>query len=417
MGEQKNTGLDALDALIGEILPGNRFYAEKFKPISGGPKFESWDDYHSRMPFTTKRELVDDQAANPPYGSNLTYDLARYTRFSQTSATSGRPMLWLDSPESWNWMLRNWARVYTAAEVGPGDRILFAFSFGPFLGFWTAFEAAASIGALCIPGGGLSTEGRLRRIVENEVTVVCCTPTYALRLGEVAREEGIDLAGSALRKIIVAGEPGGSIAAIRNRIEDTWPRARMFDHYGMTEIGPVAYEDPEDAGSLRIIEESLHAEIIDPDSGSAVENGEMGELVLTNLGRTACPLLRYRTGDLVCASRDADSGDLILRGGILGRADDMLIIRGVNVYPGAVDEVVRSIPEIDEYQVNVGTTGSLAELAIAIEMSGSDAASKIAERLQSALYVAFSLRINVAVAKPGSLPRFEMKARRWIRNP
>src|SRR5262249_34165146 len=150
--------------------------------------------------------------------------------------------------------------------VAPGDRFFFAFSFGPFLGFWTAFEAGLRLGCMCLPGGGQSSAARLRAILENRATVLCCTPTYAIRLGEVAAAEGIDLAAGAVRTILVAGEPGGSIPATRARIERLWPGARVRDHHGMTEIGPVSFECPARPGVLHVIEAGYLPEIIDPES-------------------------------------------------------------------------------------------------------------------------------------------------------
>ena len=204
----------------------------------------SLDDFSKRMPFTFKQELVDDQRESPPYGSNLSYSIDRYTRLSQTSATTGKPMRWLDTPADWEWMLNNWRQVYQAAEVSSRDRIFFAFSFAPFLGFWTAFESAVGLGCLCLPGGGLSSAARLRMIFENEITVLCCAPTYALRLAEVAAHEEVKLSSSKVRRIIVAGEPGGSIPGACAQIERLWPGARVIDHHGMTEVGPVSYGCP-----------------------------------------------------------------------------------------------------------------------------------------------------------------------------
>ena len=251
------------------------------------------------MPFTTKAELAADQAAHPPYGSNLTHPIEHYSRFCQTSGTTARPLVILDTAESWDWLLGNWAQIYRAAGLAAGDRIYFAFSFGPFLGFWTAFEAAAKLGFLCLPGGGLGSAARLRAMIEQRATVLCCTPTYALHLAEVAGAERIDLSASAVRKIIVAGEPGGSVPEVRAKIGAAWNGARVIDHYGMTEVGPVAFQDADAEGVLRVIEDSYFAEVIEPASGVAVAPGTVGELVLTTLGRSACPLLRYRTGDLV----------------------------------------------------------------------------------------------------------------------
>src|SRR5207244_8306504 len=201
-------------------------------------------------------------------------------------------------PESWNWVLDNWDQFYQIIGLKTGDRLFFPFSFGPFLGFWTAFEAASRQGFFCLPGGGMSSAARLRFLLDNQATVVLCTPTYALRLGEVAREEGIDLTSSGVRALIVAGEPGGSISATRARIEAIWG-ARVFDHWGMTEIGALGIECPENPAGLHLLETECLAEVIDPTTGEAVPTGQTGELVLTNLGRWGSPLLRYRTGDLV----------------------------------------------------------------------------------------------------------------------
>jgi phenylacetate-CoA ligase len=163
-----------------------------------------------------------------------------YRRFHQTSGTTGRPMRWLDTPDSWAWVVECWTRIYQSAGVGRRDRIFFPFSFGPFLGFWGAFDAAVRMGCLAIPGGGMRSTTRLRTLLDNQATVICTTPTYALHLVEVAEEEKIDLTAGSVRTIIVAGEPGGSIPATRSHIEQLWGGARVVDHHGMTEIGPVS---------------------------------------------------------------------------------------------------------------------------------------------------------------------------------
>ena len=398
---------EKLRALLAEIVPGNCFQTARLAAAGVDAGVANLADFSARMPFTTKAELVADQAAHPPYGTNLTHPVERYSRFCQTSGTTARPLVILDTAESWDWLLGNWAHIYRAAGLVAGDRIYFAFSFGPFLGFWTAFEAAAKLGFLCLPGGGLGSAARLRAMIEQQATVLCCTPTYALHLAEVAGAERIDLSKSAVRKIIVAGEPGGSVPAVRAKISAAWNGARVIDHYGMTEVGPVAFQDADSEGVLRVIEDSYFAEVIEPGSGAAVAAGVVGELVLTTLGRAACPLLRYRTGDLV--KRLAGEPGFALEGGIIGRADDMVVVRGVNLYPSAVDAVVRAVPEIVEYRVEVSRRGALTEVALQVE--GEQAA---AEKLTAALTSAFSLRIPVECVARGTLPRFEMKARRWV---
>ncbi|HEY3897231.1 MAG TPA: AMP-binding protein [Chthoniobacter sp.] len=399
----------SLRDLLAELTRGNRFYTRRFAAENVDVSaITSLEEFSQRVGFTHKQDLVVDQAAHAPYGSNHTYPLEHYTRFCQTSGTTARPLVILDTPESWDWMLGNWAAIFRAAGFTPGDRIYFAFSFGPFLGFWTAFDAAARSGYLGIPGGGLGSAARLRAMIQHRATVLCCTPTYALRLAQAASEEQIDLRESAIRKIIVAGELGGSIPEVRQRISSAWNGAEVFDHYGMTEVGPVAYQTPDRFDILQILEDSYFAEIVHPGTGQAVPLGEVGELVLTTLGRTACPLLRYRTGDLV--RRAVDAPGFALQGGIIGRADDMVVIRGVNLYPAAFDAAVRLVPEIDEYRVEISRRNALAEVEVQIE-SPDDGAVK---KLERALTSAFSLRIPVTRVAAHTLPRFEMKARRWV---
>lgn len=400
--------LASLRGLVVELRDRNPFYAAKLRGINRPPLPSTLADFAARFPFTTKAELVDDQAAHPPYGTARSEPLERFTRCHQTSGTTGAPLRWLDTPESWSCMTEDWVEVFRQAGLHSNDRILFAFSFGPFLGFWLAFEAGLRMGALCIPGGGMGTALRARVLLENQCTVLCCTPTYALHLAEVLRSEGLDASRIRIRLVIVAGEPGGSLPATRSRLSAAWPGARIFDHHGMTEVGPVTHEDPQHPGNLIVLERSFYAESVDPESGQPVAEGEPGELVLTTLRRKACPLLRYRTGDLVRLSRTP--AGLTLVGGILGRVDDMVVVRGVNVYPSAVEQIIRGFPDVTEFRVTLDQLAALPELSVEVEASEATATA-VAERLQSGL----SLRIPVESVPPGSLPRFELKARRWRR--
>lgn len=407
-----------LRALIAVLVRSNRFYGDTLRTAGLDRGIASIHDFTDHMPLTTKQQIIDDQLATPPYGTNLTFPQDRYTRLSQTSGTTGKPLRWLDTAEDWQDMLHNWTRVFEAAGAEPGDRIFFAFSFGPFIGFWTAFEAAAQRGLLCIPGGGMSSSARIAAIRDNEVTVLCCTPTYAIHLGQAASREG--LGQSKLRRIIVAGEPGGSVPATRALIERLWPGTRVFDHYGMTEVGPVGFENPQRPGTLHVIESSYLAEIIDPVTESPVKPGSRGELVLTTLKRPGSPLLRYRTGDLVRQSTlnpvELGRAELALDGGILGRTDDMVLIRGVNVYPSAVDHVVRTENQVIEYRVEIHEHAGLAEMTLMIEPNPDCPDPRaLCDRLCAAMRNTFQLRVSVVAVEAGRLPRFEMKAMRWAR--
>ncbi len=405
-----------LRLLIRELENGNAFYQSRMKSAGVSEKIESLAEFSAKMPFTSKMDLVWDREESPPYGTNLTYPLSKYSRFCHSSGTTSGPLPWLDTTESWSAMLDCWDQVYDAAGVSTEDVIYFAFSFGPFLGFWSAFDSATRRGNLSIPGGGISSLARLQAIATHQAEVLCCTPTYALRLGELlAEKQDSDEIFSeiALKKIIVAGEPGGSIPEVRDRLSALWGGARVFDHHGMTEVGPVTFEHQENPLSLCVIEDAYYAEIIDRDTHREVEPGERGELVLTTLKRTACPLLRYRTGDLVQKSYFHDC--LCLEGGVLGRVDEMVVIRGVNVYPTAVEKIIRGFPEVAEFQVKQTTRQSMAELEVTLEpMAGADHET-LTDRVGRALHDAFTLRIPVTLTESGSLPRFEFKSKRWVR--
>ncbi|MEO6568201.1 MAG: AMP-binding protein [Opitutaceae bacterium] len=405
--------LAALNRLIAAIAPTNRFYQTKLATAKGLSGFESVDSFRERMPFTTKDELARDQAEHPPHGSTLTFPLRSYTRFHQTSGTSGRPIAWLDDPESWQWVLNNWKVVWQKAGAQAGDAAFFAFSFGPFLGFWAAFDSAVQLGLRAIPAGGISSAERLRFILAQRPRFLCCTPTYALRLAEVAAAESLDLSTSGVERIMVAGEPGGSVPEIRARIEQSWPGARVVDHHGMTEVGPVSYGVPEEPGRLRLLHHAYLCEVLKPDTSEAVGFGERGELVLSTLGRVACPLLRYRTGDLVrpVAMPGEDPAAFALEGGILGRVDDMVIVRGVNLYPSAMDAAVRSVAGVREYLVEIDKRRALPDVCVRFEAEN-ESINPAAE-LSKHLRAAFQMRIEVEKVAAGTLPVFEMKARRW----
>lgn len=410
----RETQWERLSALLDTILITNPFYQKRISHLSIG----SLEDYVRLCPLLTKRMLVADRESNPPYGTNLTYPLENYTRFCQTSGTTGPPLTWLDSRADWANMLTAWQSIFDAAALHPGeDRLFFPFSFGPFLGFWTAFEAATHLGCMVIPGGGMSTNARLQLMLDHKVSVVVTTPTYALHMGEVRQNtDALRDAPFALRLIIVAGEPGGSQPAVRERIQSIWPGAQVFDHHGLTETGPISHEDPETPGRLRILEDFHFAEILDPASGREVLEGEEGELVVTTLTRLGCPMLRYRTGDLVRKAFAAD-GTLSLDGGITGRLDDMICVRGVNIYPAAVDAVLRRFPEVAEYQVREHRTGALLDLRVLVETRPGHRDHTLADRVSAALRDTFQLRIEVQAVPSGTLPRFEFKARRWIKEP
>jgi phenylacetate-CoA ligase len=415
----------ALEALQGERLAQllarlqgrNAFYTRKLEAAGVRASELRLPRDLRKLPFTTKAELVADQAANPPWGTALTEPLDQYTRYCQTSSTTGRPLKWIDTNESWQWLLECWKAVYRGARVGPGDRIFFPFSFGPFLGFWAAFDAGSQIGALCVPGGGMSSPMRLKLRTSVEATVVCCTPTYALHLVEVAEAEGVSLRDSSVRVLIVAGEPGGSIPATRKRIEQAWG-ARVIDHHGLTEVGPVSFECWEAPGFLHLNEGRFLCEVLDPVTLEPVPDGTRGELVVTSLGRSASPVLRYRTRDVVVRRSElcpCGRSSARLEGGIVARDDDMVNVRGVNVYPAAIEAVLREFHEIVEFRSTVSRSHEMRALSLEIEpVAGLGDGAALAAAVGKSLREALGLNVPVRTVEPMSLPRFEMKARRFV---
>ncbi|MDG2128846.1 MAG: AMP-binding protein [Fuerstiella sp.] len=409
-----------LTEMLDAIIPRNRFYTTKFADagidVAG---IRCLEDLRT-LPVTTKQELVDSQIQQPPYGANLSFPSTAYARLHQTSGTTGRPMRWLDTHDSWNWIMECWRQIYLLAGVLKEDRLFFPFSFGPFIGFWAAFEGATRLGNFVIAGGGMSTSIRLQAMVENEATVVCCTPTYALRMAEVAAEDGIDLKECSVRTVIVAGEPGGAIPATRSRIESAWD-AQVIDHWGMTEIASLGVESTDRPGGMYLLETEVIAEIVDPETLGPVAPGEVGELLITNLGRIGSPLIRYRTRDLVQAGTDEDPSErqlLWLSGGILGRSDDMVTVRGNNVFPSSVEAVLREIDEVAEFRIDVRTVREMHELCITVEptAAAADRVQEVAKTVSESLRKRLGFTCGVKTAEPGQLPRFELKGRRFFRN-
>lgn len=391
--------LPRLQAMLAEVLHRNPFWQARL----GAARMPRDAEEFRRLPLTSNQDLSADLERHPPLGANLTYPLADYIKYHQTSGTCGRPLPVLDTAASWDWWCSCWDAVLDASSVRRSDRAFFAFSFAPFIGFWSAYDAVARRGLLAVPGGGASSSRRLRMLLSTSCTVLFSTPTYALHLAEVAEREGLNLAGSDIRCAILAGEPGASQPAVRARIAAAWGAA-VYDHAGSSETG--AFGVPCAAGrGVYVNEREFVAEVLGPD-GEPVAEGEAGELVLTNLGRWGWPAVRYRTGDLVRPRRDEQG--LLLEGGVLGRLDQMMLIRGVNLHPLAIEDVVRREAGAAEFRVTVARDGAMDEAEVEVEASEAGC-----EAIGAEIRRAFGIRIGVRSVPGGSLPRWEAKAKRF----
>ncbi len=375
-----------------------------------------------RIPFMTREEWMRAQLEEPPYGPILAVPREAAVRYHMTSGTTGKtPIRVLDGAKDWEWITEMWCYGFWGFGVRPRDTVFFAFSYGTFVGFWGAHYACEKIGCLVLPGGNMTTDARVKQIMDMNATVVCSTPTYALRMAQEAEALGIDLANGPVERLILSGEPAGSITATKKLIETQWG-AKAGDTAGMTELGTIMmFECEPQPGGAHIIEDHYIEEVIDPESGNPVPYGEKGERVVTSFGRGFIPVIRYRTRDLVvkvpgtkCScGRTFD----LYEGGIQGRVDDMKLVRGTNVYPRAVEAIVREFSEIDEFQIHLYTADGIRdEIEVLVEIPNEAVDDNVLlTRLATELSEAHEgLRFGVRKVDHETLPRFELKAKRVL---
>ena len=391
---------ERLSALLATVLDGNAFQRARLGDARA----------LAELPLTTKEELLADQAAHAPFGSNLTFPLDRYTHLHQTSGSTGTTLRVLDTAEDWEWWRRQLGRVLKACGIGAGDRVALAYSFGPYVQFWASYEGAQAAGALVIPMGGMDSVQRLETMREYGASALLCTPSYALHLAKVAADRDLGEALEGIERVVCTGEPGASMPAVRDRIEMAWG-ARCFDHAGASEVGSFAYPCAT-AGGLHLFEDEFICEVLDPATGEPVDDGVAGELVMTALGRTGFPVIRYRTGDMIERSSvpcpDGHPG-MWLPQGILGRADDMVVIRGMNVFPSAIEEILRRSSGVGEFSITFyNDPHAMDEVKVEVELEQAREAREIQARLRQTL----GLRVRIVPIKPGILPTYTGKARR-----
>ena len=397
---------DRLSDLLRLVTTQNPFHRRRLESLDLGD-----DPALTDLPPLTKLELVHDQERHPPFGTNLTYPLDRYTQLHQTSGTTGPPLRVLDTAEDWSWWRERFAHTLTVAGVGAGDRVALTYSFGPHVQFWAAKDGLEEVGAMAIALGGMGSTQRLQTIDEVGATAIWCTPTYALRLLEVAVEQRLESALDSVERVLCTGEPGASLPAVRARIEEGFG-ARCIDHAGLTEAGPFGHPCPDGHG-LHVDESEFVCEIVDEEL-RPTPLGERGELLLTPLRRTGFPVLRYRTGDVVVNTAErcpADHEGRWLPGGIVGRSDDMVVIRGMNVFPSAIEEILRQSSGVGEFSITFyNDPHAMDEVKVEVELAQAREAREIQARLRQTL----GLRVRIVPVKPGILPTYTGKARRVL---
>ncbi len=400
-----------VNALVERLnsLSVNSLYAMRgvaLRPI------RSISDLQDVLP-TRKTDLVEDQSRHPPFGRVHILPLSSYTRIHQTSGTTGKPLRWLDGEEDWSWWKRCWARVYASAGLGPGDTTFFPCNFNFFIGYWSAFDAASACGIRVLAGGGQDTRSRLQTIERYEPEACVATPSYAYRMCEVAEEQGIKLAGLSVRKLFLMGECGGSVPEVRDQLESRWG-AKVFDHYGCTELGAMGYQCGSFEGGFHLNDEEFVFEVLEPQGMASVPDREVGELLVTNLGRVGSPLIRYRTGDLVRLTREPCAcGSMQPRclGGILGRADDLIVVKGTNVYPSALTSTVRRFGRVVDFRCLIDRRVASPRVILQVEVEGD--AGRLADDLKAAFRSDLGLTPDVEVVARGALGRSDGKTNRF----
>lgn len=375
----------------------------------------------SRVPKVEKSMMRGIQRKDPfPYGDALCVPLEEVVEFRQTSGTTGQPVYQPDTWQDWEWWAECWSFILWAQGYRPRDRVFIPFGYNVFVAFWAGHYAAEKIGCEVVPGGVLDTKARVLKIRELKATAMMGTPTYILGMAETARRRlGLDPSSLSIEKITCAGEPGASIPGTKHRMESAWG-ARVYDHAGATEIGAWSYECEAQPGGLHVNEALFLVEIEDVETGRIIrEPGRRGKMVITAFDRMAQPCVRFDSKDIIewdPAPCPCGRTYRLIKGGVVGRADDITKVKGVLLAPSAIEEVVRGIEGLgDEYEVEVKKRGDTDEITLRVELlpGSEDRRPEIEAHLVDQLRLKTNLRYYLEFHPYGSLPRYEVKARRF----
>ncbi|MDH5696825.1 MAG: phenylacetate--CoA ligase family protein [Dehalococcoidia bacterium] len=375
-----------------------------------------------KVPKTEKSMLRAAQRIEPfPYGSILSVPIEQVTEYRQTTGTTGQPVYHPETWQDWEWSAESWAYILYAHGYRDYDRVFIPFGYSLYIAFWAGHYAAEKIGCEVVPGGVLDTEARILKMKELRTTALMATPTYILGMADVAKNKlGIDPAKDLyVTKITAAGEPGGSIPATRKRMEEAWG-AKVYDHAGGTEIGHWGYECEAQCGQH--VNQAFHlVEIEDIDTGTSItEPGKSGSMVITTFDRLAHPCIRFDSKDIIewnpLEKCECGRTFRLLKGGVIGRADDITKVKGVLLAPTAIEEVVRGIPELGgEYEVIVTKKGDIDDITLKVEIipDFKRNVGAIEQKLAQQLRLKTNLRYNLEFHEHGTLPRYDVKAKRF----
>jgi phenylacetate-CoA ligase len=418
--ELRKEQLKKLKAIVRHAWEHSRFYRRRFEEANITPdKIRSVEDI-SKLPFITKEDLKRSQEAHPPWGDILAVKPEECQRVHLTSGTTGKPLKIMDTAEDWSKFCHIYARNLYAYGIRKTDMVMPAFSFGPWIGFWAGYYACQEIGCLLFASGGMKTDQRIDALLTYPITVLGCTPSYAIHLADMAQRSGVDLSRKARIRISWhTGEAGAAIPGVRQKIEEAYG-CKAFDFLGSTEIGPWGFNCEFQSGLTHVNEDWAYPEVLDLNSDTPVKPGGIGELVLTNLERKANPFLRYRSRDVVqVADRKCPCGRTLfaLEGSVLGRLDDMKKVRGVIVYPSKIEEIVRTFKEVEEFQVVFKRVEGLDEILVKVDplpQLHRGSYDELRSRMGKALQIGLGIRASIEVMQHGALPRWDYKAKRFV---
>ncbi len=416
--------LKKLRAHLAFAYDNSPWYKKSFDEAGVGPKdLKTLADLR-RFPFINKKIERDRQLAAPLLGDMVAVSERDVVFVSASSGTTGVPTLSPFTQKDFDTFQDNEARLFWMVGMRPTDRYVHALNFTLFVGGPDVI-GAQKLGALCFWAGTIPSDRLLFIMKEFQPTITWTTPSYAWHLGETALAAGIDPAKDlAIRKIIVAGEPGGSIPATRQAIEKLW-NAELYDFYGISDIYGACAGMCEERNGLHLIEDDILLEVLDPATNEPVEDGKPGEMVLTTLTKSARPMIRFRTGDIVVADHSKCAcGRTHARITVTGRLDDMFIISGVNVFPSDVEFVIRNVPGLSgEYRITVYEEDRLSRFDLEVEYDPkeTDRSEKRSEELTAQILHSIKTRLGVkpkkvTVLESGTLPRFTHKAKRLVDN-
>lgn len=412
--------LKRIRALLRHAYDNSPFYKRKFQEARITPDdIRTLEDFKTKVPVTDKSDFIQLQEENPHYGQTGAMPEEYIAVHCETSGTTGIPLRIPYTMYDTERYGESWVYGWWALGIRPHDSFYFAFNWGLFAGFWSAYWGVRRLGGKVYSGGGQTSEGHIRLIQRLKPTVLLSTPTYALYLAEVAREMGIDPASLSLRYTYHAGEPGPcALPAVRKQLDESWG-AISGECYGIAELNSLTFTCQTREG-VHVDETNTFTWSRDPETGKETPEGAIGENIVTTYVNNAQPLINYRSHDLVERHRGCECGRTwdYLRGVVLGRSDFMVTIRGTNVYQSAVEKILGDVPGVSShYQLILTREKGLDRMLVQAEPVKNfpqDRCSELGQGVGNAIHQTLKVRLEVEIVPAGSLPRYELKTKRII---